>query len=157
MRRLGAMTTIQVPTEDEVADFSRPVRRIAFRIAPDTFDCVVDLPVMNLIDFAEMADKITDTPLSQELKDLFEAMFQLILTDESAQLFLARLHDKQNPIGMEPVQQLVPWVMEKYGMRPTEPSDSSSDGQPSPGPGLNSTANVAPTVSTSESFLSIGS
>jgi hypothetical protein len=151
-----AMTTPTPPDDvvtigdDGIADFTEAVKDIRFRVGPDVFTCVTGLPAMTMIEFAETADKVSDGDITDELKRMFTGMFSLVLTDESAALFIARLSDKKNPIGMGAVNRVVPYIMEQFGMRPSVPSGTSSDGSPTPASGQNSTANTPAGASTSD-------
>jgi hypothetical protein len=145
------MTAVErVEVDDNIKDFSAPPKKIQFRITPDVFDCVTDLPVLSLIDFAVLVDQVDTNSLSDHAKDLFIDMFNLVLLDTSAERFVERMRDKNNPISMTQVQEILPWVMEQYGMRPTQPSDNSSDGSPTQESGQNSTESAPAVVSTSE-------
>jgi hypothetical protein len=153
------MTATQdVAVGDGIMDFSEEHPKIPrFKIDGDVFECVPGLPVLSLIDFATMADEVSKSELDEKMRNLFIQMFNLLLVDESAELFIARLADKKRPITLAQANRLLPWVMEEYGLRPTEPSDSSSDSPQTPEPGLNSTASAQPTELTSADFASIAS
>jgi hypothetical protein len=138
---LGGMTTT-IEATDQIMDFTEPQRRIAFRIHPDVFDCVPDIPVLTLLDFASLADSIDSTTLGPEMKQMFVDLFNLVLVDESAATFQARMTSKEAPISLNQVQKLMPWIMEQYGLRPTEAPSNSLDGADSQESGQNSTANA---------------
>jgi hypothetical protein len=170
------MTTSVAPAPD-VMNFGEPPKQIQFAVGGDLFECPSSLPVLTLIDVAESADSI-DTTAVTEMRPLFKRLFGMLLVPESAQRFLIRMGDRTcrqcgfadakfdalvcsecdtplpaapaDPIGISVVQNVIPWVMEQYGLRPTEPSGDSSDGQPSPPSGPNSTGNAQPAASTSE-------
>lgn len=138
-----------------IMDFTEERREIRFRVGEDVFDCLPDLPVLALIDFATQQDKIAEAEISPEMKQMFIDLFRIVLTEESAGRFIARMEDRANPIGMKVLNRLMPWIMEQYGMRPTEPSGSSSPGQLTPGSGQNSTVNQPPAASTSVAYPSL--
>jgi hypothetical protein len=55
--------------------------------------------------------------------------FDSIMMPESAAKFRERGQiGVANPIGMRAITEVIPWLMEVYGLRPTQPSDESSDG-----------------------------
>ena len=56
---------------------------------------------------------------------------------------------------MRHIKNILPWLMEAYGLRPTEPSDESSTGFADDA--LSSTDTVSFTESTSSDFASIES
>lgn len=110
---------------------SAPDEPIAFRIAPDTFQCIDEIPLDVLVELADMATADLST------KEKFQKMIDLvkdILTPESRATFTARLkvgteeEPNPHPIGMKAIRKLLPWVMEVYGVRPTQESSESADG-----------------------------
>jgi hypothetical protein len=142
-----------VAADQDVMDFSKH-RSVRFKIdhadgTPDFFDGVPGLPALVLAEFAETADKLgTDLSVKDQVQT-FKDLFGLVLTDESAERFINRLSDRTDPIGFDQVNEILPWIMEKYGMRPTSPSAPSSAGSESPDGSLNSMADAPPQVSTS--------
>jgi hypothetical protein len=56
------------------------------------------------------------------MKDLFAK----ILMPDSKEPFLARLTDPIKPIGFKTLMNVIQWMMECYGLRPTQPSTPSS-------------------------------
>jgi hypothetical protein len=149
--------TIDAALDEGIRDFTKERRKIRFKIDGDVFYCVPDLPILVLIDFASMADKLDETAMDDKMRSLFVNMFNLVLVDESAERFIARMGDKSNPISMEQINEIMPWVMERYGLRPTEPSGSSSAGSPTLASGPSSTVNVPAAALTSDSFPSTDS
>lgn len=107
-------------------DFSLSPDPISFRIAPDVFHCVPEIPLDSLADMANLATKSDDR--GESLRKVYD-LFDGVLLTESAVLFRARgAKNAENPIGMRHVKDIIPWLMEVYGLRPTQPSDESSDG-----------------------------
>lgn len=152
------MTDIRTVDLD-ITDFTEEQRRIPFRIYDQVYECAPDLPALVLIEFAAMAEKAgsSGSTFDDSMKSLFVDMFQMVLTEESAERFIAGMRDKQHPITLTMVMKLMPWVLEQFGMRPTEPSDSSSGGSPTPTSGLNSTASAPLPERTYVDFASTGS
>lgn len=130
--------------DEEVKDFSRPRKRILFKIDDDTFEGISDLPVMLLLDFAAKAEAVDETDDVESKKDLFRSIFEMVLTEETYDNFLLRMSDKKNPIGVSHINDIMPWLMEQYGMRPTKPSSDSSDSSGSQDGGTNLTATASP-------------
>lgn len=150
-------TVLIDPADEEIRDFTHAVKLIRFKIAPDVFQCAPGLPVLSLIEFASLAEKLENAP-TDEYASMFDILFGIVLTEDSFDRFRARLGFKKNPddpdevdlskkypIDFEHLNDLIPWILEKYGMRPTEPSSDSSTGSESPDGGTNSTA-TAPAV-----------
>jgi len=107
----------------EVKDFTTPqgLRSHPFRIDNDVFQAVATIPLGNLAKLAKLRENIDLSNIDQ-LFTLFDEM----LLDESAAVFQARLRDKSNPIGKDHIMPILEWLMETYGLRPTQPSSPSS-------------------------------
>lgn len=140
--------------QQEVKDFSSNVN-VRFKInhvggpskgVPEFFEGVPELPALDMIEFANMLESLDENSYSRET---FTKIVNLILTDESAQRFVARLGDKIDPIGMKQLMDILPWLMEQYGMRPTSLPDPSADGSGSQDNGTSSpqTANLPELIS----------
>ena len=95
---------------------------------------------------AETASDIAKKP------ETFTQMIDLVLRDESANRFKARMEDKDSPITMKQIMDVLPWLMEKYGLRPSEPSSTSSPGFETPDDGTNSTDKPLELVSIPSGF-----
>jgi hypothetical protein len=68
-----------------------------------------------------------------------------------------RLGDLENPIELEQASEVMIWLLEKYGLRPTQPSSNSADGSGNPASGTNSTDAPQLLVPISPTFLPTGS
>jgi len=121
-----------------VKDFTRKRTRLVFRIDDDEFEAAKALPGKTLSRFATRFTDIEKTPLAEQLNVFADALGMVLLPDSNA-LFQKRLDDLTNPIELEQASDVIQWLLEAYGLRPTEPSSDSSTGQPSPASGTNST------------------
>lgn len=114
--------------DEEIFDFSTGAKRIKFRIDDDTFEAISDLPALSAMEFGQHANTLdTSSDLKDQAKAL-ETMFRLVLTPKSAEIFIDRLTNVNKPIGARQMNSITMWLMEKYGFRPTVPSEASSDG-----------------------------
>jgi hypothetical protein len=68
------------------------------------------------------------------------AFLSTVLYPEEVDRFHARLRDLKRPIDHRLLFRMLNRLMEAWGLRPTEPSEPSSDGSPSPDAGTSSTA-----------------
>lgn len=143
------MTQVISPNDDGIRDFTQRVD-VKFRIDDDVFVGVPGVPGLALLRFGTLFDGMTESQFAADPKALNE-MMKLVLTDESAELFLARMDSREKPISLGQMMDVLPWLMEKYGMRPTEPSSDSQPGSPSPDGGTSSTVVASPSASTSTS------
>lgn len=131
-------------------DFSRKRKRLNFTIEDDTFEAAPALPGDIYAEFVTLYNNTGSADTYQEQHDLLKRALELALLDESFHRFTARLKDKTKPIDDDQMADVVLWLLEEYGMRPTQPSQPSSDGPPSPEPGTSSTENTQPAESTSQ-------
>lgn len=140
-------TTIETP----VKDFTRKRKRLTFRIDDDVFEAASALPGKTLGAFATRFAGIEKIPVAQQL-DVFAEALGMVLLPESNARFQKRLGDLNDPIELEQASDVVAWLMEEYGHRPTQPSSPSSTGQPSPESGTSSTDGQQPTESIPATF-----
>jgi len=131
-------------------DFSRQRKRLDFTIDDDTFDAAPALPGDVFVEFVGLYNSTGDVDGLKEQHDLLKQALELVLLDESWQRFAARLKDKARPIEDDQMSAVVIWLLEEYGMRPTQPSQPSPDGPSSPESGTSSTESTQPEESTSE-------
>ena len=130
-------------------DFSRKRKRLTFTIDGDTFEAASVLPADVFAEFVTLYnDRVEVDTIAQQLGMLKQAL-ELALLPDSWQRFSARLADKTNPIDDDQLSDVVLWLLEEYGLRPTQPSPSSSDGPASPESGTPSTESTQPEESTS--------
>jgi hypothetical protein len=132
-------------------DFTRKRERLTFRIDDDLFEATPALPGEVLVEFAKRFSDIDTVGLDQKLDVVKEAL-GLVLLPDSHTLFSKRFADLENPIEYEQASEVMSWLMEVYGRRPTQPSSPSPTGQPSPESGTSSTDAAPQTVSIPATF-----
>jgi hypothetical protein len=141
----------------EIRDFSKKRRDISFRVDDDVFHAARGVPAEVLLDFAaEFAGMDTSATVDVQLK-AFRSMLEVVLLPESLERFNGRMRDRANPIEIDQVEEIVTWLMEQYGLRPTGPSSSSPAGPPAPEPGTTLTAGTPGEVSISAASPQIAS
>jgi hypothetical protein len=133
---------------DGVKDFSRKREPIRFRIDDDMFEAAPALPAGTLAEFAARFSGLRDSPGSADVAPLYEAL-SMVLLPESYERFAARMKDLAAPIDVNQLNDVIVWLMEHYGKRPTVPSSISSPGAADQSPGMNSTDAQHPAVSIS--------
>lgn len=74
--------------------------------------------------------------------------FVATLDDETHSYVVNKLLDRKDPFGIKDVQEIIAWMMEEWGARPTQSSPGSTQSQPSDG--QNSTP-PTPTSTSSDS------
>jgi hypothetical protein len=144
--------TQPIPAEaTPVKDFTRERKRLLFRIDDDLFEAAQALPGKALARFAgRFADLEKATPEAQ--LDAIADALSMVLLPESNSRFQKRLDDLEHPIELEQGSDVIAWLMEEYGNRPTGPSSDSSTGPASPALGTSSTDAQQPTVSIPATF-----
>jgi hypothetical protein len=149
--------TVDVATDDGTQDFTKTRQPVRFKIRKtadgdeyDSFDGVPGLPAMLLVEFASLAESLSEANVLNQPK-IFSALFELVLTESSAARFLERMSSRAEPIELDQINDIMPWLMERYGLRPTEPSSDSSTGSESQDGGTNLTADAPPPALTSVS------
>lgn len=111
-------------------DFSTSPEPVTFRIAPDTFECWPEIPLDSLIELSTLSTMTDRKAQMDAVKDLIDA----VMSPEQAAVFRRRCRPgtkeepNTSPIGVRHIQDLLPWLMEAYGLRPTPPSSESEDG-----------------------------
>jgi hypothetical protein len=115
-------------------DFTKQREEIVFDIAPDTFRAAPAIPAGVMIDAAAKMDGIEKATL-EEQGAAFSDVLKMCLDEESFERFEARMHDRESPIDLPQVMEVVMWLFEEYGLRPTTPSAPSSDSPSDQGSG----------------------
>lgn len=132
-------------------DFTRARERIEFAIDGDLFEAAPALPGKTLTEFAKRFADISTTDLSDRL-DVFADALSMVLLPDSNAMFQKRFEDLANPIELDQASEVIMWLLEQYGLRPTQPSSPSSSGPPSPASGTKSTDGAQPQASIPETF-----
>lgn len=124
----------------EIRDFSYVQVSHPFRIGDDVFHALPDVPFDMLAQVTKLSN--VEQSIRQYGADVVLEIFTSFLQDDSAQLFKQRVAEKK--IGLKKVMEILPWLMEKFGLRPTQPSSNSSDGSSDGETGTSSTDGALP-------------
>lgn len=119
-------------------DFTRKRERVTFTIDGDTFEAAPALPGQTLTEFARRFADVGSASAEDRLGIITDALSMVLLPDSSA-LFTKRFSDLENPIELDQASDVLIWLMEQYGLRPTQPSSVSASGSPSLEPGTSLT------------------
>lgn len=124
-------------------DFSLSPDPVTFTIAPDTFVCYPEIPLDALAEMAKLAQRSENR--EEQLSKIYD-FFDGIMEPDSAARFRRRgrrstpaqgvegepgyvpADINTHPIGMRHAAKIMPWLLEVYGLRPTQESSESSDG-----------------------------
>jgi hypothetical protein len=145
------MTELTPADGAPVKDFTRERKRLVFRIDDDVFEAATALPGKVLSRFAARFADIENVSVDKQL-DAFADALGMVLLPESNALFQKRLDDLQQPIELDQASDVIQWLLEQYGLRPTEPSSPSSPGSPSLASGTSSTDAAQPQASIPATF-----
>lgn len=133
-------------------DFTKQREAISFTVDPDTFRAYPAMSAQTLIDFAAKSQNL-DADDGAAMIGVYQTVLAEVLEPDSFERFTARMADRANPIDPNQVNDIVTWLFEQYGMRPTQPSEPSPTGPSDPEPGTGSTASTPVEVSISEPSL----
>ena len=120
-------------------DFSKPREAIEFTIGSETFAAEPAIPAGVMIDAAVKMDGLEKATLSEQV-GAYTDVLRMCLTEESYGRFQARMSKgATDPIDIQQLMDITMWLFEVYGLRPTTPSEASSDSPSDPAPGITST------------------
>lgn len=132
--------------EVDFKDFTVARKYIGFKIGEDKFIATARLgipTIQALVKAAGQIEKIREENRDEALQALF-VVFDEVLLPSSAQRFRERALSK-GPDTIDVQRELVPaiyYLLEEYGVRPTQQSSGSSGGSPGGTSGTTSTAGV---------------
>jgi len=110
----------------EIKDFTVSVPQTRkFRIEPDVFEAVAEIPIGSYVELTKLRGNLAAGDFDGLMSQI-KTFFSAILLDDSFERFWSRLTDKKNPLGIQHILPLMEWLMEGYGLRPTQPVSSSS-------------------------------
>lgn len=131
----------------EIKDFTRRRTSPQFKIDDDVFTAVAAIPAEEMIVFAEQITSADPSQMSpREQVGILRKTLENMLEPESLLRFQERMKDRRNPIDMAQLNDVVEWLFEEYGLRPTAESSSSSNGASPPVPGITSMGSTPETV-----------
>lgn len=130
-------------------DFTRERKKIEFQVDDDVFTAKSPIPAQTLIDFAAKFTSLGQASTVAEQLEAFNGVLELVLMPASLEVFRRRMSDPDEPIAIDQVEEIITWLFEEYGLRPTELPSDSSDGQASLESGTDSTENTQDVVSIS--------
>lgn len=138
-------------------DFSRPRKRLTFTVDGEVFEAAPALPGLVYAQFVMLAGGGGEPRTFMQTHEMLRQAVELVLLPDSFERFANRLKDKTNPIEHDQMDDIIMWLMEVYGMRPTRPSQLSSDGPSSPESGTSSTDEQPEQASIPATFQPTGS
>lgn len=128
--------------------FTRERRPIEFEIDDDKFDAVRAIPADTLMAMTAEFEAMDGENASESIKAMLTVLEQFLLP-ASFRTFRERMGSKEAPIEFPQVSEVIFWLLEQYGMRPTPQSSDSADGLQLPEPGTSLTGSTPDVVSIS--------
>lgn len=120
------MTTDHV----NIKDFTITQKTVSFKIDDDIFEAIAVLGLTQMQDVIVTAGSINELTHAGDT-DAILRVFDSILTEGSAKRFRERAMSKDHNDALDVRRQLIPilqYLLEEYGVRPTQPSLDSSSG-----------------------------
>lgn len=88
------------------------------------FEAAPALPIDALSRISNLGKNVAEP---EQIESVF-TFFELILFPDSANELRIRRESKEKPLGVQHLMPIVEWLVEEYGLRPTQPSSLSSTG-----------------------------
>lgn len=112
---------------DEVTfkDFTKRRPRVFLRLDGEEYEGKPALGLPSLQAVQRIQKRLAD-PEADKI-EIFRDMFVVLLKKESAERFMIKLNDEDEPVDPDQLQGMVAYLMERHALRPTgEPSESPS-------------------------------
>lgn len=141
-------------------DFTKKREPVAFTIGAHTYNAYPAIAADPLADLgARLSGNLGNFETLGTDKQLavLKEFLKEVLEPDSYELLNRQCSNRNDPVEAPQLLDVSLWLMEVYGMRPTEPPSSSSDGSPSPEPGTASTESAPAGDSIPETFQPTGS
>lgn len=118
----------------QIKDFSKKRKVVQFQLDGELYVCYPALAIPTLQEVTKIsADFSVDTAI-----EALSAFFHLVMPAEAAGRLSAKLSNKESPLEIDQAADIMQWLVEEYGMRPTKSSSESSTGSPTDGDGTRS-------------------
>jgi hypothetical protein len=128
--------------------FTRERRPIEFEIDGDKFDAVRAIPADTLMEMTNQFAAMDGEDGVESVKAMMTVLEQFLMP-ASFKHFRERMGSREAPIEFPQVQDVIFWLLEQYGMRPTQQSSDSADGLQLPESGTSLTGTTPDVVSIS--------
>jgi len=121
----------------EMKDFTLPggLEPKKFRVDNDVFSMSPQIPIGLLGEVAKLSGLVgaalNSTDDAEKAIMSIRDVFGLFMFEDSLERFTERLTSRREPIGLPHIQNILPWLLEAYALRPTaQPSGSSNGSAP---------------------------
>jgi len=118
---------MHVETIVEYRDFSRQSKQIKFTVGEQEYESVPALGIGLAVEMSKIGKTFAGGEGLERVDALWE-FFGGILLDDGADRLKKQAHSKTDPLDVKQLMEIMNWLLEVYGLRPTEPSTPSSTG-----------------------------
>lgn len=118
----------------QMRDFTKKRKAVQFKLDDDVYRCYPGLAPDNLQTLVQFADDVT---MENALSKL-DGFFELVMNEDNATRIKAKLRNKEEPLEIAEATEIMLWILEAYGLRPTQSSPDSSTGSPTGDDGTHS-------------------
>lgn len=120
----------------QMRDFTKKRKPVQFAYSGVVYRCYPGLAPESLQELLQYAEGVD---ASNALTSL-DSFFGLVMNADNAALIRAKLRDREDPLELDTAADIMMWVLEQYGLRPTQSSPDSSNGSPTGADGTPSMA-----------------
>jgi hypothetical protein len=154
-------------------DFSAKPRVVQFTVDGETYRGRPYLPAQTMVDFTLRVEKMGEAATGSDGFATMMESLEMVLMPDSFRKLKDRMKDPladlstedaaritelpYTPIELPQLDEILKWLMEEYGLRPTQSSSDSLAGSPDPASGTSSMGDTSEAVSISASSPSTGS
>jgi hypothetical protein len=130
-----------VSDQVQFKNFSRAKTNIHFDIEGVDYDCVNAIGATKLQQAIMVFRNAKDDTNEENVIDRLLGVLKFFIKPESFKVFHANVTnvDNEDPVDMVQLKDLLEWLIEVYGMRPTSPSSTSSSSSAADDGGTSST------------------
>lgn len=124
-----------------IKDFTLKRKRILFKLDDDVFEARSKISLALMQDMMRVGKSMESIEKDGKFERIVE-VFNNLLVPASAERFAQRVTTNNDAEAVDAREELIPilfWLLEQYGLRPTQPSSDSSTGSPSESDGTTST------------------
>lgn len=125
-----------------VKDFSKKRPRIFLGLDGQRYEARASIGLPTLQRVQAIQRKFKDPKVDRT--EMFGEMFGVLLKTEDAERFREKLRDEDEPVDPDQLQEMVAYIMERNGGRPTGESTASADGSSNELSGTPSTVGASP-------------
>lgn len=119
-----------MPDENGVVqfkDFTSHITSVRFKVGENLFDALPVIPLATAEELSKLGEDIKQGSTTERINKI-STLFSALLTEESAARFQVMAQDPKGPLGIKQVQEIIMWLLEVHGLRPTQALSESSSG-----------------------------